>query len=449
VLKDVTQARALARQLSHQATHDALTGLVNRQEFERRLGRALTRAREDRAEHALCYLDLDQFKVVNDTCGHLAGDELLRQVGVTLRGKMRRRDTLARLGGDEFGVLLEHCKPDQARAIAEDLRQVLQDFHFAWEGRPFTVGVSIGVAPITIETESIAAILRDADSACYAAKEKGRNRVQVAQTGDLHLAVRQGELEWVSKVTEALGENRFRLYAQPIAPVIPHLQDHPHCEVLIRLLGPNGELALPGAFIPAAERYGIMPAVDRWVVERVVAYYGERASAPSAELPIISINLSGASLSDPTLFDFIRQQLLRGSVSPHSLCFEITETAAIANLAHAVQFIRELRKLGCSFALDDFGSGLSSFAYLQTLPVDYLKIAGSFVRHIATDPIDYAMVEAISRVGQVMGVRTIAEGVETESVMDKLKEIGVDYAQGWAISEPVPIEEIERVLITR
>jgi len=446
VFHDVSRARTLARQLAHQASHDFLTGLVNRHEFERRVGRALQRAQQEVITHALCYLDLDQFKVVNDTCGHGAGDELLRQLANALQKKVRRRDTLARLGGDEFGVLLEHCPPGQATRVAHELLEAVQEFRFVWEGKPFALGVSIGVVPITGESESLATVLRDADAACYAAKERGRNRVHFYEPNDAAMALRQGEMQWVSRITSALEEGRFRLYGQAIVPLVPRSGERARVEVLLRMVERDGELIAPGAFIPAAERYNLMGAVDRWVVREVAALYA--ANRASGWQPIASINLSGASLGDPTMLAFVRDQLARHDLAPEALCFEITETAAIANLGLAAHFIRELKAMGCWFALDDFGSGMSSFAYLQSLPVDSLKIAGAFLRHIETDPVEYAMVEAIHRVGHVMRLKTVAEGVESLDTLETLRRIGVDYAQGYAIAEPRPLDELVALAIS-
>lgn len=445
VFHDVSRARTLARQLAHQASHDFLTGLVNRHEFERRVGRALQRAQQEAITHALCFLDLDQFKVVNDTCGHGAGDELLRQLANALGKKVRRRDTLARLGGDEFGVLLEHCPPGQATRVAHELLEAVQEFRFVWEGKPFALGVSIGVVPITGESESLATVLRDADAACYAAKERGRNRVHFYEPNDAVMALRQGEMQWVSRITSALEEGRFRLYGQAIVPLVPRSGERARVEVLLRMVERDGELIAPGAFIPAAERYNLMGAVDRWVVREVCTMYSTHQA--SGWQPIASINLSGASLSDPSMLPYVRDQMARNDVSPEMLCFEITETAAIANLGLAAHFIRELKAMGCWFALDDFGSGMSSFAYLQSLPVDSLKIAGAFLRHIETDPVEYAMVEAIHRVGHVMRLKTVAEGVESLDTLETLRRIGVDYAQGYAIAEPRPLEELVALAI--
>ena len=446
VFHDVSRARTLARQLAHQASHDFLTGLVNRHEFERRVGRALNRAQQEGATHALCFLDLDQFKVVNDTCGHVAGDELLRQLALALQKKVRRRDTLARLGGDEFGVLLEHCPPGLAARVAHELLETVQEFRFVWEGKPFTLGVSIGVVAITGESESLASVLRDADAACYAAKERGRNRVHFYEPNDAVVATRQGEMQWISRITSALEEHRLRLYAQAIVPLVPGPGERRRIEVLLRLIERDGSLVAPGAFIPAAERYTLMGTVDRWVVREVLGLY-ERHRASGAK-PIASINLSGASLNDPEMLTFVKEQLARHNLPPELLCFEITETAAIANLAHAAHFIRELKAVGCWFALDDFGSGMSSFGYLQSLPVDYIKIAGAFLRHIESDPVEYAMVEAINRVGHVMRLKTVAEGVENLETLKTLRRMGVDYAQGYAIGQPQPLEDMVTIGFT-
>ena len=440
VFHDVSRARTLARQLAHQASHDFLTGLTNRHEFERRVGRALARARKEGMAHALCFLDLDQFKVVNDTCGHTAGDELLRQLAGVLQKKVRRRDTLARLGGDEFGVLLENCRPDQAHRVVADLLETVQEFRFVWEGKPFALGVSIGVVPITPESDSVGVLLRDADAACYAAKEHGRNRVHFYEANDAVMVHRQGEMQWVSRVTSALEEQRFRLYGQAIVPLVPEDGERLRVEVLLRMAERDGTIVSPGAFIPAAERYNLMGAIDRFVVREVVEMYARHRHF--RRRPIASINLSGASLGDPGMLAFIREQLARHDLPPATLCFEITETAAIANLAQAASFIRELKSLGCWFALDDFGSGMSSFGYLQSLPVDALKIAGAFIRHIESDPVEYAMVEAIHRVGHVMRLKTVAEGVESLETLETLKRIGVDYAQGFAIGMPEPLEPL-------
>ena len=437
VFRDVTEERKLAQQLSHQATHDMLTGLVNRLEFERRLSHLLDSA-HPHAPHALLYLDLDQFKVVNDTCGHAAGDDLLRQISALLRTKLRARDTLARLGGDEFGVLLEHCSIVEAKRIANSLRELLQGFRFGWNDRSFTIGVSIGLVPITQAGETLAGVFSAADSSCYAAKEKGRNRVHVYQVDDAMLAQREGEMRWMPRIQQALADERFRLYYQPILPVGPHPPHGAHGEILLRMLDETGNLVPPRAFLPAAERYGLMPALDRWVVRRSL----EALSAASDldDDVRFAINISGQSLGSGDFLDFVTEQIDATRIAPAKLCFEITETSAVSELAHALRFIATLKERGCRFALDDFGTGLSSFSYLKALPVDYLKIDGGFVKGLVGDDIDQAMVESVHYIGHIMGLKTIAEWVESQAILLKVRQIGVDYAQGYALGYPRPLD---------
>ena len=429
--------------LSYQATHDALTGLVNRREFERRLEKALAGAREEERVHALCYLDLDQFKIVNDTCGHVAGDELLRQLTVLLQSKVRDADLLARLGGDEFGVLLENCPLEQAQVVADLLRQTVKDFHFVWQNKAFVIGVSIGLVALTRDCESLDRVLSCADAACYAAKDLGRNRVHVYRVEDSELAQRQGEMNWVARITQAIEENRFRLYYQTIMPLADADKEGAHFEILLRMLGDQGELIPPMAFIPAAERFNLMPSIDRWVVSTVFGLYWKILPENSlAQRHTCTVNLSGPSLCDDHFLEFIKRQFALYQVPHDHICFEITETAAISNLARAMAFIGELRAQGCRFSLDDFGSGLSSFTYLKNMPVDYLKIDGSFVRDMVDDPMDAAMVAAINQVGHVMGLKTIAEFVETDAALEKLREMGVDFVQGFVIERPRPIQDL-------
>jgi len=447
--RDVSAQRELAAQLSYQATHDALTGLRNRVEFEHRVGRALAGSTTEGERHVVCYVDLDQFKVVNDTCGHIAGDMLLKDLAAALEDEVRDTDTLARLGGDEFGVLLEHCPADEGLVVAEKLRRRVDELRFDYGGRAFSSAASIGVVPLTARSGSLADVLSAADAACYAAKDAGRNRVQLYHDDDVRLARRQGEMRWVTRITDALAEDRFRLHFQRIVPIRPGLEPGEHHEVLVRMLDERGELVSPGQFIPAAERYGLMAEIDHWVIANALELVAARhRHQPEGPLERYSINLSGASLGDEACLAFIRSQLAGYPVPPEAFCFEVTETAAISQLGSAIEFMQELKALGCRFSLDDFGSGLSSFAYLKTLPVDFVKIDGAFVKDMARDPIDHAMVEAINRVGQVMDIRTIAEFVESEEILELLGEIGVDYAQGYHIGRPGPAERTLTAAVT-
>lgn len=441
VFQDVRHARRLTRQLSYQASHDALTGLCNRPKFEECLNELLTSVPDHPLEHALFYLDVDQFKIVNDTCGHIAGDELLRQISVALQGGIRKEDILARLGGDEFGVLLKNCPLPQARQIAEKLRQRVKELRFAWQDRIFEIGVSIGVVAITPDNLDSAGILSAADLSCYAAKDKGRNRIHVYQPTDAALAQRHGEMRWATLIVETLNENRFLLFQQRICPVASSGDDVEHFEILLRMRDTDGGIIMPGSFLPAAERYNLMPNIDRWVIRHTFAAIAEGAFGPprGASRRMVAINLSGASLGDEDLLDFIRANRDEFGISFDDICFEITETVAISNLSRATQLISSLRALGCRFALDDFGSGLSSFAYLKNLPVDYIKIDGGFVKDMSADPIDRAMVEAINQIGQIMKIQTIAEWVENAATLTMLKELGVNYAQGYYVGKPEAI----------
>ena len=437
VFRDVTMERSLTNELAWQASHDALTGLANRHEFERRLQELVDSARAQRINHVLLFMDLDQFKLVNDTCGHVAGDELLRQLSTLLTAKIRAVDTLARLGGDEFGLLLPGCSVEQGKTIAEKLRQEIAEFRFAWEAKTFSIGVSVGLVEIMHESESLASLLSAADTACYMAKDRGRNRICVHQAQDVEVRRLYGEAEWVNRITQAFEENRFRLYYQKIRPLRP-LQYAENREILLRMIDEKGELVPPMAFIPAAERYNLMPTIDRWVVRTLLAWMKANPSLLPAGT-CVSINLSGQSLGDDNFGDFIQDQLLHSGVPPRQICFEITETAAIANLSRALRLMSGLHAMGCHFSLDDFGSGMSSFAYLKNLPVDSIKIDGAFVRDMINDPTDFAMVEAIARIGHVMGLKTIAEYVESEAIMHRLDALGVDYVQGFGIHRPEPL----------
>ena len=441
VCEDVTENRRLSEKIAYQASHDALTGLVNRSEFDASVQKEVKDANREYSEHVLCYLDLDQFKVVNDTSGHLAGDELLRQLGDVLKFHIRKGDLLARLGGDEFGILMRHCSLGEAFTACEKLRNIIRDFQFAWEDRSFSVGVSIGLSSINNSTGNAVEVLKEADAACYAAKDKGRNRVHVFRLDDEELASRQGEMQWVEKIQHGLDENRFVLYGQLIVP-ISDTKEGLHFETLVRYRDEQGNTIPPGAFLPAAERYNLAPALDKWVISHLFEWLAEHADCLE-KLSLCSINLSGLSMSDESMLDFITNTFKQYSIPTDKICFEITETAAIGNLTYATKFIHHLREQGCSFSLDDFGSGLSSFAYLKNLPVDYLKIDGLFVKDIHEDKVDLAMVRSINEVGHVMGKKTVAEFVENKQIFDLLSVLGVDYAQGYGIAKPVPLDELK------
>jgi len=442
VLRDVTEAVLMHSQLNYQATHDALTGLINRNEFERRLIQSIHESRDYNTQNALLYIDLDQFKVVNDTCGHQVGDELLKQITSIMSNAGRESDTLARLGGDEFGLILSHCPIEKAYKIGEKLRKMIKDFRFVWDNKSFEIGASIGLVLITDGAQSSQDLMRAADSACYMAKENGRNRIYIYQDDDESLQKQHGEMNWIHRITKALENDQFMLYAQEIRPLNPNNEHPPHYEVLIRLLEESGEITPPMAFIPAAERYNLMPTIDRWVVKNTFAMLS-RHIAESESNPIkLSINLSGQSLGDANFLSFIIKQLDKYQLPPELICFEVTETAAITNLTDAMSLFDELKKRGCAFSLDDFGSGLSSFNYLKNLPVDCVKIDGAFVKDMVADEVDRAMVESINRIGHLIGIQTIAEFVENEAIESLLKKIGVDFVQGYGIAKPKPLEEV-------
>ena len=448
VCSDVSHTRRLALQLAHQVSHDALTNLTNRSAFEQRLDQLLEGIHPGET-HALLYIDLDQFKVVNDTCGHTAGDELLRQLAQVLLDCIRRTDVLARLGGDEFGILLINCDLAHASATADKIRQAVKDFRFAWINSVFEIGASIGVVEINADNLNASTIMSSADLACYAAKDSGRNRVHIYQKTDDVLLQRHGEMHWIGLIAQALEEGRFVLYRQPICPLPETCQGKAHhWEILLRMKDSDGAIIPPNFFIAAAERYNKMQRIDRWVIYNVFAALASGAfESGDHSRHLLAINLSGSTLSDESVLTFIQETGQHFNIDFTQICFEITETVAISNLSKATTFIRELKRLGCQFSLDDFGSGLSSFGYLKNLPVDYIKIDGSFVKDMASDPIDRAMVEAITQIGHVMQIKTVAEWVEDQATLDMLATLGVDFAQGFHLGKPLEIPDIQPVCV--
>ncbi len=440
VFHDISKETRLFRQLSYQAAHDATTGLINRQEFENQLVAALQQAHDDPdVSHALLYLDLDQFKVVNDTFGHTAGDELLRKVTELIQVNVRSTDIVARLGGDEFGILLERCDKRRAVEVAESLRLAVEEFRFAWKDAFTNVRCSIGVVMINNESPSVASAMSHADVACYSAKDMGRNQVHLYQDSDA--SVRYEEMKWVSRITSAIEDGRFELYFQPIIGIAGDRSDaRAHYELLLRMRDEDGAIVQPDQFIPAAERYNMMSMLDRWVVSEALGELADRNPDGDRARYTLAINLSGTSLSEDRFLEFVIAELAKHSLPEGAVCFEITETAAISNLSRVIHFMQALKKLGCLFSLDDFGSGLSSFTYLKNLPVDYLKIDGQFISHVVDDSVDESMVRAISQVGHAMGIETIAERVETLEVLEKLSELGVAFAQGYYIARPESVE---------
>lgn len=437
VFHDVTETREASRKLAYQATHDTLTGLINRREFERQVEEALQDAKTNNTHNAFCYMDLDQFKVVNDTCGHIAGDGLLIELATLLRHRVRETDTVARLGGDEFGILMRNIPLNEARALAEDIRNRVRDYRFLWEGQTFEVGISIGVVPIRPDTGAAVDIFSNADIACFVAKDKGRNQIHVSRMDDVEQARRHLEMQWSVRIPSALENDRFVLHCQKIYPLDANSVEAPRCELLVRMLEEDGSLILPGRLIPAAERFRHMPEIDRWVIRnalKLIARHGAEQGLSS-----YAINLSGQSLGQEDLLDFVKREILRSGVKPGLITFEITETAAIRNVSHAARFMTELKKLGCQFALDDFGSGLSSFGYLKMLPVDYLKIDGSFVRNMVHDEHDHSIVVAITQIAKTLKIGCVAEFIEDEATLLALKEIGVDYGQGYFLHRPEAI----------
>lgn len=437
IFRDVTEVRALSSQLKYYASHDSLTGLINRRQFEQHLENAFKSVQiHTEQKHVVCFMDLDQFKIINDTAGHEAGDEFLKQLSFLLQSLLRRSDILARIGGDEFGIFLEDCNVENALSIADKIRKEIKSFRFIWANNSFEVGASIGLATLDHTTVSLTELMRNADTACYISKEEGRNRIHLFDPNDEDILKRQGELQWVQHIKDALVNDDFVLHCQTIMNI--GNSDKNHCEILIRLQNTDGNLVPPMSFIPAAERYEIMPDIDKWVITNTVIFLSENKQYIHNH--IFTINLSGQSLGKKGFDEFVIEILKKNNIDPRIICFEITETAAISNLSQAVEFMKSLKKIGCCFALDDFGSGLSSFNYLKNMPVDFIKIDGHFILDICNDKTDLAFVEAINRIGHIMGIQTIAEFVENKETLDKLNKIGVNFAQGYYIDKPKPLK---------
>jgi diguanylate cyclase (GGDEF)-like protein/PAS domain S-box-containing protein len=440
VLHDVTEIRGLTRQMSYQASHDALTGLLNRHEFQRRLEEALASARSEDGSHVLCYLDLDRFKAVNDTCGHVAGDNLLRELAALIRDEVRDSDSVARLGGDEFGMLLIGCPLEKACQIAEDVCQAVAAYRFVWQDKIFTVGVSVGLVQIGSESGTLEDVLSAADSACYVAKQQGRGRVHVYSARDEALARQRGEIQWLQKIQAALKEDRFELYTQSIISLGGRVTHGPAVEVLLRLRDEGGAVIAPGQFMASAERYHLMSHIDRWVVRTTLAALGGGV----LKLPdqrSCSINLSGQTLGDEAFLEFVVECLDHSGVMPARVCFEIPEAAVIGNIDHARRFINVLHGMGCHFALDNFGSGMGSFANLKTLSLDYLKIDGIFTRELATDTVHQAMIGAVVELARTLQFKVVAEQIEDQAAFETLRRMGVDFAQGFVVERPRPLSE--------
>jgi diguanylate cyclase (GGDEF)-like protein/PAS domain S-box-containing protein len=441
VMHDVTSARELSKKIAYQASHDPLTDLYNRIIFEEYLRQLLNDAKEQHHEHVLFYLDLDRFKIVNDTCGHFAGDQLLKQVASAMKQKLRKHDIIARLGGDEFGIILPNFPFSQAYEMGEKIRQAICDIHFLWEEKFFSIEASIGAVSIHSECKSVEYILGIADQSCYMAKEKGGNRIHIFVDDDSEFSERWGEMEWISVLNQAFLENGFCLYFQPIIALEKNLKEH--IELLVRLRDKKNRVILPSLFLPAAQRYNLMTAIDRWVIEFYLDFYEKNFRKVRVEnTPVFNMNLSGSALNDDYFLKFLKERFLKYQIPPGITCFEITETTAINNYDKAIQFIKELKGMGCLFALDDFGMGLSTFNYLKHLPIDYIKIDGSFIQNLLDNPVDCTIVESIHQISHMLGIRTIAEVVENEAVLEVLKKIGIDYGQGFWFAKPQPIESL-------
>jgi len=441
ILRDVTEVRTMEKRLSYQASHDALTGLINRREFEVRLKQTIRNAAAENANHSICFLDLDKFKIINDTSGHAAGDEFLKQVSKTIQSLLRQTDVLARLGGDEFSIILDGCSIYQAKNICTQIIKKIKNTRFNWGKNSFEAGASIGIVPITKLTASVSEVMSSVDAACYEAKNKGRNRVQVFEPNDAEFVKHQLETSWIQKIKKAIDENQFELYFQELRNINPTHPTPTSIELLIRLKD-DGDIVYPDSFIPTAERYNLMPMIDEWVISNTFDFINKYNEKHESEIRV-AINLSGQSLSEDSVLNLITEKLRKNKhLKKELICFEITETAAIANMSKAIEFIAQIKQMGCKFSLDDFGSGLSSFSYLKNMPVDNIKIDGVFIRDIHVDPINRVFVESIHNISKIMGIKTTAEYVENEEILNCIKSIGIDYAQGYHISKPVSVNTL-------
>lgn len=441
ILRDVTEVRTMEKRLSHQASHDSLTGLINRREFEVRLNQIIRNAQTEDNKHSLCFIDLDKFKIINDTSGHAAGDEFLKQVSGTIQSLLRQTDVLARLGGDEFAVLLDGCSINKAKKICNLIIKKIKDTRFSWDNNSFETGASIGIVPITSLTVSASEVMSSVDAACYEAKDKGRNRIQVFEPNDAEFVKHKMETSWIQKIKNAISDNKFELYFQELRNINPQYPTPKTIEILVRL-NDQGKVISPDSFIPTAERYNLMPMIDEWVISNTIEFVKHYTEKYHSDIRV-AINLSGQSLSEDSVLNLITDKLRKNkNLKKELICFEITETAAIANMSKAVEFITHIKQMGCNFSLDDFGSGLSSFSYLKNMPVDNIKIDGVFIREIHTDSVNRVFVESIHNISKIMGIKTTAEYVENEEILNCIKSIGIDYAQGYHISKPLPVKTL-------
>lgn len=441
ILRDVTKVRTMEKELSYQASHDSLTGLINRREFELQLQLTIRKAQTNQLEHSICFLDLDKFKIINDTSGHAAGDEFLKQISTTIQSLLRQSDVLARLGGDEFAIILDGCSIHKAKIICNKIIKTIKDTRFSWGKNSFETGASIGIVPITKITASVSEVMSSVDAACYEAKDKGRNRTQVFEPDNAEYVQHQIETSWIQKIKNAIVDDSFELYFQELRNINPKYPTPKTIEILVRL-NSNDKVVGPDSFMPTAERYNLMPMIDEWVISKSFDFINEYTKTHNSDIRV-AINLSGQSLSENSVLNLITNNLRKNKdLKKELICFEITETAAIANMSKAIEFIASVKQMGCKFSLDDFGSGLSSFSYLKNMPVDNIKIDGIFIREINIDPVNRVFVESIHNISKIMGIKTTAEYVENEDILNCITEIGIDYAQGYHIAKPMPVKKL-------